>query len=185
VLWSRNAEALHAVCYGDELVQTAPGETVYTCLPLFHVTAQGTLLGTLLRGGRTVVDRRFDPLRFWARTRAVDAVFFPYVGTIISTLLSRPARRRDSDNPVRRAMGSATPAGLWEAFERRFDVVLEDVWGRPRRRRAGPTRALPDRYRGASASRAIASMPGSLGQGASRLCSASPANSGSARTNRT
>ena len=129
VLWSRNAEALHAVCYGDELVQTAPGETVYTCLPLFHVTAQGTLLGTLLRGGRTVVDHRFDPLRFWARTRAVDAVFFPYVGTIISTLLSRPARRRDSDNPVRRAMGSATPAGLWEAFERRFDVVLEDVWG--------------------------------------------------------
>jgi carnitine-CoA ligase len=129
VLWSRNAETLHAVAYGDELVRTDPGKTVYTCLPLFHVTAQGTFLGTLLRGGRTVVDRRFDPLRFWARTRAVDAVFFPYVGTIISTLMSRTPRPHDADNPVRRAMGSATPTGLWEAFERRFGVILEDVWG--------------------------------------------------------
>jgi carnitine-CoA ligase len=129
VLWSRNAETLHAIHYGDELVRTAPGETVYTCLPLFHVTAQGTLLGTMLRGGRVAVDRRFEPLRFWARTRVFDAVFFPYVGTIISTLMSRAPRRGDADNPVRRAMGSATPAGLWRAFEGRFQVTLEDVWG--------------------------------------------------------
>jgi crotonobetaine/carnitine-CoA ligase len=129
VLWSRNAETLHAVCYGDELVRIAPGETAYTCLPLFHVTAQGTLLGTMLRGGRMVVDRRFEPLRFWSRTRAVNAVFFPYVGTMISTLMSRAPRRSDAENPVRRAMGSATPAGLWEAFEGRFAVALEDVWG--------------------------------------------------------
>jgi len=129
VLWSRHAETLHAVCYGDELVRIDRGETVYTCLPLFHVTAQGTLLGTMLHGGRTVVDRRFEPLRFWARNRSVGAVFFPYVGTIISTLMSRAPRRNDADNPVARAMGSATPAGLWEAFERRFGVTLEDVWG--------------------------------------------------------
>jgi carnitine-CoA ligase len=129
VLWSRHAETLHAVHYGDELVRTSPGETSYTCLPLFHVTAQGTLLGTMLRGGRTVVDRRFEPLRFWARTRAADAVFFPYVGTIISALMARAPRRNDADNPVRRAMGSATPHGLWQAFEDRFDLRLEDVWG--------------------------------------------------------
>ncbi|HEY6468363.1 MAG TPA: AMP-binding protein [Candidatus Dormibacteraeota bacterium] len=129
VLWSRHAETLHAIHYGDELVRTAPGETSYTCLPLFHVTAQGTLLGTMLRGGRTVVDRRFEPMRFWARTRAADAVFFPYVGTIISALMARAPRRNDADNPVRRAMGSATPLRLWRAFEERFDLRLEDVWG--------------------------------------------------------
>jgi len=129
VLWSRNAEMLHAIHYGDELVRTASGETVYTCLPLFHVTAQGTLLGTMLRGGRIAVDRRFDALRFWARTRAEHAVFFPYVGTIISTLQARAPRRNDIDNPVRRAMGSATPAGLWRDFEERFGLTLEDVWG--------------------------------------------------------
>ncbi len=129
VLWSRNAETLHAVRYGDELVRIDRGETVYTCLPLCHVTAQGTLLGAMLRGGRTVVDRHFEPMRFWARNRAVEAVFFPYVGTIISTLMTRAPQRSDADNPVRRAMGSATPTGLWEAFEHRFGVALEDVWG--------------------------------------------------------
>jgi crotonobetaine/carnitine-CoA ligase len=147
VLWSRNAETLHAVHYGDELVRTAPGETSYTCLPLFHVTAQGTLLGTMLRGGRVAVDRGFEPLRFWGRTRAVDAVFFSYVGTIISTLLSRAPRRSDADNPVRRAMGSATPAGLWRAFENRFQLRLEDVWGQTETAscwtRAGPEGPVP------------------------------------------
>jgi len=177
VLWSRNAETLHAVSYGDELVRIDRGETVYTCLPLFHVTAQGTLLGTMLRGGRTVVDRRFEPLRFWARNRSVGAVFFPYVGTIISTLMSRAPRGNDADNPVTRAMGSATPAGLWEAFERRFGVTLEDVWGQTETAscwtHAGPEGPVPgtvgvpcDRFEArilaASGAEAATGQPGEL-----------------------
>ncbi|MGH7721259.1 MAG: AMP-binding protein [Candidatus Dormibacteria bacterium] len=129
VVWSRNAEALHAVSYAAELVRLEPGETAYSCLPLFHTTCQGTLLGTMMCGGCLVVDRRFDPFSFWARTREVGAVFFPYVGTIISVLGSRPQRSDDADNPVRRAMGSAAPADRWRQFEERFDLVLEDVWG--------------------------------------------------------
>lgn len=129
VVWSRRAEALHAMAYGDELVRIEPGDTVYSCLPLFHVTCQGTFMGALLHGGRLVIDRRFDPLRFWARTRDEGAVFFPYVGTMISALLSRRPRRDDADNPVRRAMGSAAPAARWEEFEQRFGMTLDDVWG--------------------------------------------------------
>ena len=129
VLWSRNAEALHGIFYGDDLVRIEPGETTYSCLPLFHATCQGTLLGTLLRGGNMVIDRRFDPFGFWQRTRDTGAVFFPYVGTIISVLGSRPPRPGDEDNPVRRAMGSAAPADRWQEFEKRFGLVLEDVWG--------------------------------------------------------
>ncbi|MBJ7595806.1 MAG: AMP-binding protein [Candidatus Dormibacteraeota bacterium] len=129
VVWSRHAEKVHAVSYGAELVRIAPGETAYSCLPMFHATCQGTFLGTMLCGGRMVVDKRFDPFAFWARTRAVDAVFFPYVGTIVSVLASRPPRPDDADNPVRRAMGSAAPADRWQQFEKRFGLVLEDVWG--------------------------------------------------------
>jgi crotonobetaine/carnitine-CoA ligase len=129
VVWSRNAEAMHAVSYGAELVRIGEGETAYSCLPLFHATCQGTLMGTMLCGGRLVVDRRFDPFAFWGRTRQVNAVFFPYVGTIISVLGSRPPRPDDADNPVRRAMGSAAPADRWRRFEERFALELEDVWG--------------------------------------------------------
>lgn len=129
VIWSRRAEALHAICYGDELVAVESGENTYACLPLFHATCQGTLLGTLWRGGHITIDRAFDPFRFWSRVRAAEAVFFPYVGTILSVLASRPPRSDDADNPVRRAMGSAAPANLWPVIEERFKLRIEDVWG--------------------------------------------------------
>ena len=129
VVWSRTAEAHHARCYGDELVRVDPGEAVYSCLPLFHATCQGTLLGTLWRGGHIHVDPGFEPFRFWARIRETGAVFFPYVGTILSVLSRRRPRPDDADNPVRRVMGSAAPADRWREIEDRFGLCIEDVWG--------------------------------------------------------
>lgn len=129
VIWSRNAETLHALAYGDELVRIAAGEHVYSCLPLFHATCQGTLLGTLWRGGHITVDERFSPFAFWQRVRECEAVFFPYVGTLLATLDRRPPRPDDRDNPVRRVMGSAAPAERWRAIEDRFELLIEDVWG--------------------------------------------------------
>ncbi|MHB8719196.1 MAG: AMP-binding protein [Candidatus Dormibacteria bacterium] len=129
VIWSRRAETLHALAYGDELVRIEPGEHVYSCLPLFHATCQGTLLGTLWRGGHVTVDERFSPFTFWERVRECGAVFFPYVGTLLATLDRRPPRPGDADNPVRRVMGSAAPAERWRAIEERFQLCIEDVWG--------------------------------------------------------
>ena len=146
VVWSRHAETLHGVFYGDDLVRIAPGEMAYSCLPLFHATCQGTLLGSLLRGGAITVDSRFEPFRFWQRTRETGAVFFPYVGTIISVLGSRPRRPDDADNPVRRAMGSAAPADRWGEFEERFGLRLEDVWGQTETASCW-TRPTPDQAR--------------------------------------
>jgi len=156
-MWSRHAEALHVVCYGDELVRVDPGENTYACLPLFHATCQGTALGTLWRGGHIAIDRSFDPFRFWSRIRESDAVFFPYVGTILSVLAKRSGRREDGDNPVRRVMGSAAPQDLWPLIEERFGLVIEDVWGqtelascwtRPvgERQRPGTVGAPTDRF---------------------------------------
>lgn len=146
VVWSSNAETLHGIFYGEELVRIAPGETTYSCLPLFHATCQGTFLGTLLRGGTIAIDRRFEPFRFWQRTREVGAVFFPYVGTIISVLGARPRREDDAQNPVRRAMGSAAPRDRWTEFEERFGLVLEDVWGQTETASCW-TRPVPGRVR--------------------------------------
>lgn len=129
VIWSRRAETLHALAYGDELVRVLPGEHVYSCLPLFHATCQGTLLGTVWRGGHVTIDERFSPFTFWDRVRECGAVFFPYVGTLLATLDRRPARPGDSDNPVRRVMGSAAPADRWRSIEERFGLAIEDVWG--------------------------------------------------------
>jgi len=129
VLWSRACESTHGAAYARELLPIAEGERLYTCLPLAHVTAQGTVLAALWRGGHVTVDARFDPFRFWARTRAAHARAFTFVGTILSVLAQRPPRPDDADNPVEWALGAATPVGAWRAIERRFGLTIIETWG--------------------------------------------------------
>ncbi len=129
VVWSRACEATHGIAYGDELVTVEPGEGVYCCLPLSHVTCQGTTLATLWRGGRITLDPGFDALGFWRRVREADARVFTFVGTILSVLGRRRPRPDDADNPARLALGAAAPADLWREVEERFDLQVVDVWG--------------------------------------------------------
>ena len=129
VLWSRACESTHGAAYARELLPINEGEGLYTCLPLAHVTAQGTVLAALWRGGHVTVDTRFDPFRFWARTRAANARAFTFVGTILSVLAQRPPRPDDADNPVKWALGAATPVGAWREIERRFGLTIVETWG--------------------------------------------------------
>lgn len=129
VLWSRHCEAVWAARYGDECLPIERGEALYCCLPLFHVTCQGTLLAALVRGGRVTIDAGFEPFGFWARLRQVDAVMFTFVGSILSALARRPVQARDRDNPVRRILGAAAPADRWRAIEDRFGLRIAETWG--------------------------------------------------------
>ncbi len=129
VRWSRACEVTWGRAYGDELLPLEAGETVFSCLPLAHVTCQGTVLAALHRGGRAVVEAGFHPYGFWRRLRQADAVMFSFVGTILSVLASRPPRPDDADNAVRRVMGSGAPTLIWPAFEERFGCQVVDVWG--------------------------------------------------------
>jgi len=128
VLWSRHCEATWAGAYVS-LLGIGEGEGSYCCLPMFHVTCQGTILGTLLAGGRATIDAGFDAFRFWSRVRQADAAVFTFVGTILSALAKRRERPDDADNPVRRILGAAAPADLWREIERRFAVEIVETWG--------------------------------------------------------
>lgn len=129
VVWSRACEATWARCYGDELIPIAPGESTYCCLPLSHITCQGTMLATMWRGGRITVDDGFDPFGYWNRVRRAEASVFSYVGTLLSVLGRRPERSGDADNPVWRVLGSAAPIELWRDIERRFGLEIAETWG--------------------------------------------------------
>jgi carnitine-CoA ligase len=128
VLLPRRAQLAEGLNY-NELFVLAEGEWAYAYLPLFHVTAMGTVLGSLLAGASVAIDRGFSPFGFWERTRAYDASAFSFVGSVLTLLYNRPPRPDDPDNPVRRAVGAATPLWLWEAFERRFGVEIVETYG--------------------------------------------------------
>jgi crotonobetaine/carnitine-CoA ligase len=125
---SRRAQLRHGLNY-TELLGIRPAETAYVYLPLFHVTAMGSTLGSLLGGATVALDDGFNPFDFWQRTRRYGAVVFTFVGSVLSSLFHRPPRPDDADNPVRRAVGAATPAWLWRDFERRFDLEIVETYG--------------------------------------------------------
>lgn len=129
VVLSRAAQRAHGVFYQSDFVRLGPGETGYSCLPLFHVTSMGFTLGCLLGGARIALDARFNPFSFWDQIRRHDARMFPYAGAMIGLLAGRPPRADDADNPAIRAIGSATPSALWEDFERRFGLTLIETYG--------------------------------------------------------
>ncbi len=157
VLVGRKAQLQQGLNYG-ELLGVAEEETAYAFLPLFHVTAMGTALGSLLGGANVAIDRGFSPFGFWERTRRYGAVMFSFVGSVLTLLMNRPPSPDDTDNPVRRAMGAATPRWLWEDFERRFDLEIVETYGQtewmslwtmppPEGRRVGTVGKVPhDRF---------------------------------------
>jgi len=157
VLWSRGCEALWGRCYGDELLPVEPGEMLYSCLPLFHATCQGTVLAALWRGARMTVDPGFSLLTFWHRIREADAVMFTFVGTILSALARRAPHPADADNPVRRILGSAAPVDRWRDVEKRFGLQVAETWGQTETAScwSWPARGLPQK-------------PGTVGEPSSR-----------------
>lgn len=124
----RQAQLRHGRNYTD-LLGIQPEETAYVYLPLFHVTAMGSTLGSLLGGAAVALDDGFSPFGFWERTRRNRAVVFTFVGSVLSMLYHRPVRPDDADNPVRRAVGAATPAWLWPDFEQRFGLEIVETYG--------------------------------------------------------
>lgn len=127
VQWLSKTQALHARSYARELVPLAPGEHSYSCLPLFHVTCMGVTMATLIQGATVHIDPRFSASTFWSRLSETQAVFFPYVGTILSLLLKD--KRAPPPHRVRFAMGAAAPVDVFARFEQRFGVKLLETWG--------------------------------------------------------
>lgn len=127
VRWLSETQAIHATSYARELVPLTSGEQTYSCLPLFHVTCMGVTMASLLQGATVHIDVRFSASNFWQRLAETKAVFFPYVGTVLSVLLKdeRPA----PEHQVRFAMGAAAPVDVFAAFEQRFGVRLLETWG--------------------------------------------------------
>jgi len=127
VQWRSETQAIHATSYASELVPLASGEQSYSCLPLFHVTCMGVTMASLIQGATIHIDPRFSASGFWQRLSQTQAVFFPYVGTILSLLLKDP--RVPAPHRVRFAMGAAAPPAVFDRFEERFGVRLLETWG--------------------------------------------------------
>jgi len=116
-------EAVKYARYTDE-------DILYTGLPFFHGNAQGITIGpAILANAKAVIVERFSASQLWDDCRRWNCTEANYIGGIIPILLKQDPRPDDNDNPLRLMVGAAAPADEWEAFQKRFNTKLLEVYG--------------------------------------------------------
>lgn len=102
-------------------------ERPYTGLSLTHGNAQAvTLAPSLVMGLHATFSRRFTKSRLWDVCRRHGCTVFSLLGGMATAIYSEPLKADDADNPVRYVTSAGMPAGIWQAFEKRFGVdILE------------------------------------------------------------
>jgi len=105
-------------------------DVLYTGLPFFHGNAQGITIGpAILAEAKAVIVERFSASRLWDDCRRWQCTEANYIGGIIPILLKQPERENDGDNPIRLMVGAAAPQDEWNAFQKRFNTKILEVYG--------------------------------------------------------
>lgn len=105
-------------------------DRLYTGLSLTHGNAQAiTLVPSLILNIPCVISRKFTKSRIWDICRHYNCTTFSLLGGMMMGIYSEPPRPDDADNPVRVVLSAGTPVAIWEAFEKRFNVMIHEWYG--------------------------------------------------------
>jgi crotonobetaine/carnitine-CoA ligase len=105
------------------------GDVLYTNLPLFHTNAANTFVQALVFGATFAIGPRFSASQFWRRLVESEATVTYLLGTMVHILAKRDPDPLERQHRVRIALVPATPAGLYEPFQKRCGIRLLDGWG--------------------------------------------------------
>ncbi|KAI1460148.1 fatty acid transporter [Annulohypoxylon moriforme] len=100
-----------------------PTDKMYTCLPLYHASAQGVCCLPILATGTTMVlGRKFSHQTFWPEIHRSGATIIQYVGELCRYVLNAPPSLLDRGHKVRMMWGNGMRADVWEPFRQRFGI---------------------------------------------------------------
>lgn len=105
-------------------------DILLTCLPLFH--SNGLFLTTLngyLSETPVILVKKFSASRLWNICRKYHITTFNALGAMIPMLMKQPERPNDKQHEVNRINTAACPKEIWEAFEKRFNVTINEAYG--------------------------------------------------------
>ncbi len=107
-----------------------PETVIYTGLSLTHGNALAiSLLPALAMGILGVISQRFTKSRIWDICRKYGCTTFSLLGGMMAGIYNEPPKPDDADNPVEVVISAGTPAPIWEAFEKRFNVKILEWYG--------------------------------------------------------
>ncbi len=105
------------------------GETLWTAMPLFHLSAAPTVLAPMLVGGTTVLAAEFHPDRVWDEVRACGAVGFAGAGAMVAMLYALPDDPRDGQLPLRFISAAPIGAGGYHGIEKSYGCRIVTMYG--------------------------------------------------------
>lgn len=95
----------------------------YTCLPLYHASAQGLCMGPCIFVGASVrLGRKFSHKTFWPEVHESGANRLQYVGELCRYLVNAPPHPLERDHRLQSAWGNGMRPDVWETFRTRFNV---------------------------------------------------------------
>ncbi|WP_162529757.1 AMP-binding protein [Nocardioides caldifontis] len=104
-------------------------DTIYTCLPLFHINGLFcALYAGLVVGAHVVIARRFSLSSFWEDVTGYGATATNMMGSIPALLWRQEPTPLERNHRLRIAMALPLPADR-KAFEERFGVRTTEVYG--------------------------------------------------------
>lgn len=106
--------------YVAQAMRMTADDRYYSCLPLFHINSQLTLLGTILNGASTVLYERFSASSFWSEVSSSGATAFSMFGAMAYILYKQEAAGAEAESKVRVCWAFPAPYDILEDFERRF-----------------------------------------------------------------
>jgi carnitine-CoA ligase len=112
-----------------ECWQLQPGEVVYAPLPLFHLSAVGSVLGPMLAGGTGVLERTFSVQATWDQVRHHRAAGIALAGAMVTMLWNLPADPRDKDLPIRFVSAAPVPKEIYRGIEDRWGCRIVTCYG--------------------------------------------------------
>jgi carnitine-CoA ligase len=130
VVLSHNAN-LNLAASTVEVMEYAEDEILFSAFPLYHINAKYTTILTamMLDRGTAVLHDRFSVSAFWDICRAEGVTAMNFMGALLLMLAKQPERPDDAENPVRKGFGAPAPPAVAPGFEKRFGVVLLEVYG--------------------------------------------------------
>lgn len=105
------------------------GETVYAPLPLFHLSAIGSVLGPLLAGGTGVIEKVFSVSRTWEEVRRHGAAGILLAGPMLAMLWNLPPDPSDADLPIRFLSAAPVPKDTYRQIEQRYGCSIVTMYG--------------------------------------------------------
>ena len=108
-------------------------ETLWTCLPLFHLNAMGSLASTALVGGVAAVSRRFSLRSFWDDVEETGANIIQMLGSIPWLVANGPESEaaKRCFGQVRAAVGAPISPEVASRLKSRFGIrqIASNVYG--------------------------------------------------------